>query len=68
MLGRSASHFAYVPSTGYSLIPSHLPPVPRSSDLGSLWQPLPEPSVTQYARYLLLLLLLIFIKLKLILK
>lgn len=50
MLGRSASHVAYDPSTGYALIPSHLPPAPRTSDLGALWHPLPEVTLTQFAR------------------
>ena len=51
MLARSASHLSYSPSIGYSLIPTHLPPAPRTSDLGSLWHPLPEASLVQYARY-----------------
>lgn len=55
MLGRAASHVTYVPSTGYALIPSHLPPAPRSSDLGSLWHPLPEASLTQYGRLVIFL-------------
>jgi hypothetical protein len=55
MLGRSAARAAYEPSTGYSLIPSHLPPAPRTPDLGALWHPLPEASLNQYARYCLYL-------------